>query len=111
MKNLGWPAALIIGITILVVELTPIVLGTGEKAIVDWGLFYVTFRFILLPVACTAHVVANVVFLVLRLVLVVRRGHSLSETLVSFSSVVISFGFLLFSYLHPLPLFAVFMGT
>lgn len=101
MRNLGWPAALIIGITILVVELLPVALGTGENAIWDWGFLYVTFRFILLPLACVAHVVANVFFLVHR---VVRRDRR-SEALVSFSSVVIPCGFLVFSYFYPLPMF------
>lgn len=39
--------ALVIGS--LVTELTPVVLGTGKAAKLDWSFFYVTMRFILLP--------------------------------------------------------------
>jgi hypothetical protein len=99
MKALGWPAAVIIGIAILVVELLPIVFGTGEDAVVDWSLTYVTFRFILLPLLCVAHVVVNSWLLIL------PRDRTRSGRLMQFASIVIPFAYLVSSFLNPLPLF------
>lgn len=100
MKQLalyGWPAAVIVLAVVVLVEFLPLVLGTGEEAIIDWSFFYVTFRFVLLPAACGVHVVINVVLLF------VRRGRPLAGRLVDFSSILVSVGFLMVSYLYPLP--------
>jgi len=96
---IGWPAALVIFLTILVNELLPFILGTGEHAITDWSFPYVTFRFVLLPLACVVHVVANIGFLVF------NRRSTLGERLIDSASVVVSAAFLTISYLFPLPFF------
>lgn len=38
-------------ISAFLTELLPFVFGTGSAAIVDWSWFYVTFRFVVLPLA------------------------------------------------------------
>jgi hypothetical protein len=93
----AWPAALTIAAIIVVVEVLPLILGMGEEAIVDWSFFYVTFRFILLPLASLLHLLVNTVLLV------ARRKRPLATRLVEFSSVVVSAGFLAVSYFYPLP--------
>jgi len=98
-RLVAWPAATIIAVTILVNELLPFLHGTGERAVFDWGFFYVTFRFILLPLACGAHVIVNTG------VLVFSRRNPLGKRLLRFGSVVVSFAFLAISYFYPLPLF------
>jgi hypothetical protein len=103
MKALGWPAAIVIGIMIIVIELLPVVFGTGENAVVDWSFTYVTFRFILLPLACLVHVATNLWLLVF------NRKIPARGRLVRFSSVVIPIAFLIFSYVYPLPLFNRFL--
>jgi hypothetical protein len=103
MKALGWPAAIVIGITIILIELLPVVFGTGENAALDWSFLYVTFRFILLPLACLVHVAANLWLLVF------NRKQPVQGRLVRFSSIVIPVVFLVFSYVYPLPLFNRFL--
>lgn len=95
----SWPAAITILAIIIIVEAVPLVLGTGEAAIIDWSFFYVTFRFILLPAACALHVVINVVLLF------VRRKRPLGSRLFDFASILVSVCFLVMWFLYPLPFF------
>ncbi len=98
-RLIAWPAAIIIAVTVLVNEMLPFALGTGEQAVVDWSFFYVTFRFILLPLACVVHVLANIGFLVF------DRRSSIGQRVVRFGSVAVSSAFLVISHFYPLPLF------
>ena len=43
----------------LVTEMTPILLGMGDKAKVDWGFFWVTMHYIVLPIICIGLVVLS----------------------------------------------------
>jgi hypothetical protein len=45
---------------VLITELVPMAYGTGEAATVDYGFFYVTMRFILLPIASLALILSAV---------------------------------------------------
>jgi hypothetical protein len=99
----GWPAAVAIIVIALIVEAAPLVLGTGENAIVNWSFFYVTFRFLLLPVACGLHLLGNSVLFLTRGSR--RRGHRV----VDLCSVLISAGYLALSYFYPLPFSKLFM--
>ena len=51
----GWPAAIaLIGLA-AIGEMVPLASGTGVDATWDWGFLYVTLHFVLLPIACFAH--------------------------------------------------------
>jgi len=99
VRSIGWPAAAIIAVTILAVELLPVVLGTGENAVWDWGFVYVTFRFVLLPLICALHLAANLWLLGF------STNRPAIERLRQFASVIITGAFLGISYSYPLPLF------
>ena len=103
MKALGWYAAIAIGIAVLGIELLPVLLGTGEEAILDWSFTYVTFRFVLIPIACSLHVVVNLG------ILLFWRDRPRIARLTQFASIVIPVAFLTLSYLYPLPLFDRFL--
>jgi hypothetical protein len=99
----GWPAGVAIIVIAAVVEAAPLVLGTGENAIVNWSFLYVTFRFFLLPVACGLHVLGNsVLFLT-------RGSRSRGHRAVDLCSVLISAGYLALCYFYPLPFSKLFM--
>ena len=103
MKALGWYAALAIGAVFLGIELLPVFFGTGEQATLEWSFTYVTFRFVLLPIACVLHVVVNLGLLMF------WRERSTAEKLTQLSSIIIPLAFLAYSYLEPLSLFHRFL--
>lgn len=99
----GWPVAGGILAVVTIVEVAPLILGTGENAVLDWSFFYVTFRFILLPVACGLHFLGNgVLFLT-------RGSRPRGHRIVDLCSVLISAGYLALWYLYPLPFSKPFM--
>ena len=97
-SKFSWPFALVILALLVVTEALPPIFGTGYNAKWDWGFFYVTMRFVLLPAACFAHVGWNLVRLI--------KSRKEKLQLIQFSSVVISFGYLVSLFVHPLPLAA-----
>ena len=98
----AWPTALGILGTTIVVEVVPLVLGTGDKAILDWSFFYVTLRFIVLPAASVLHLLVNTV------VLFAQRGRPLQRRLLDWTSIAIPVSFLWLSCSNPLPFSALF---
>jgi len=98
----AWPSALVILGLVVVVEVLPLVLGTGDDAIVDWSFFYVTFRFIILPVASALHLIVNTV------VFFSQRGRPLWRRFVDWLSISVPAAFLWLSYYHPLPFSTLF---
>lgn len=99
----GWPAGVAIIVIAVVVEAGPLVLGTGENAIVNWSFFYVTFRFFLLPIVCGLHLLGNC-FLYL-----IRGSQPGRRRVVDLCSVLISAGYLALCYFYPLPFSKLFM--
>jgi hypothetical protein len=92
----AWPFALLIVALLVVTEALPYIFGMGDNAKWDWSFLYVTIRFVLLPVACIAHVGINFYQII----------KSIKEKLqiIQFSSVIVSIGYLISLYFHPLPL-------
>jgi len=92
----GWPFALLIVALLAVTEALPFIFGTGYNAKWDWSFIYVTMRFVLLPIACLAHLFLNL----LRII----KSRKEKLQIAQFSSVVVSVGYLVLLYFHPLPL-------
>ena len=103
MNALGWYSALAIGTVFLGIELLPVLFGTGEEATLDWSFTYVTFRFVLLPIACVLHVVVNLGLLLF------WRERPTAEKLTQLSSIISFLALPAYSYLEPLPLFHRFL--
>jgi hypothetical protein len=77
-----------------------LILGTGERAVVDWSFAYVTMRFILLPALCIIHVVANFIRAF------IEHESTPRARFISMSSAALTGTLLYFLFAHPLPLFA-----
>jgi hypothetical protein len=93
----AWPFAMVILILLVAVEALPVFFEVGSTTTADWISFlYVSVRFGILPVACIAHA-GMIVFRTLK-----PDGEKLRITQIS--SVVVSVGYLLLLYFHPLPL-------
>jgi hypothetical protein len=84
----------ILGIALLI-ELLPIVAGTGEDARFDWGWLYVTAHFIVLPLVCAVHIVVNLYRL--KVLFHAQRPRALRAAL----SLAIPVGYLVLLYLSP----------
>jgi len=102
-KNIGginnsfaWIYGSVILVMVAVTESLPFILGTGQEAKWDWGFIYVTMRFGVLPIACIAHL-SLMVFRIFK-----PKYKPLNS--IQISSLVISVGYLIMLYLHPLPL-------
>ena len=96
----GWPAALVIVGAFLVTECAPLILGIGERSVVDWSFAYVTMRFILLPAASIIHVVANFIRAF------IKHESTPRARIISMSSAALTGTLLYILFAHPLPLFA-----
>ena len=94
----AWLGAIAILLASLINELLPVVFGAGEHARLDWGFTYVTLRFVLLPLACASHVGAIAAMTVRGF----RRGEFKAAAAIALSSA-ISLGYLLASFLWPVP--------
>jgi len=82
---------------LIVVEVLPILFQLGSPATADWISFiYVTVRFGILPIACLAHA-GMILFRIIK-----PRDEKLK--IAQISSAVVSVGYLLLLYFHPLPL-------
>ena len=78
----------------LLTELLPVVFGTGAEASVDWGLSYVTLRFVVLPAISLIMTVCVVVGLV--------GLDSQRQRLLSASAIAVPAGYLALLWFHPL---------
>jgi hypothetical protein len=87
----GWPAALSLVVLAAFTELLPVLFGAGLHARWDWGYIYVTLHFVVLPVACIAHIVANGIDMV-------RMGGFCRQRLRRMSSTLLPAGYLIFLY-------------
>jgi len=96
--GMSWPFALSILLATVAVQMLPLIAGTAEHARWDWGSLFVTLTFVVLPIACLLHLVLNVG-------LVLVGAGPLPERLRASSSVLVSAGYLLVLYVHPLPWF------
>lgn len=54
---LGWPGAIAILLLTAFAEVLPRLLGTGERAVSDWSLLYVTLHFVLIPSLAVVQIV------------------------------------------------------
>ncbi len=98
-SRLAWPFALVIIALLAMTEVLPMLFQLGSTATADWISFiYVTMRFIILPIACLAHV-GLIIFRIIK-----TRHENLK--IKQISSAVVSVGYLLLLYFHPLPLSA-----
>jgi hypothetical protein len=95
-SRFAWPFALLIVAALALTESLPYIFGTGYDAKWDWSFIYVTMRFVLLPITCLAHLSLNL----LRII----KSKKEKLQIVQFSSVVVSLGYLVSLYFHPLPL-------
>jgi len=95
-SRFGWPFALLIVVSLAVTESLPFIFGTGYNAKWDWSFIYVTMRFILLPAACLGHAGWNIYRII--------KSRKEKLQIIQFSSVVVSVGYLISLYFHPLPL-------
>lgn len=91
----GWLAALLILALALATEMLPIVGGTGEDARLDWSFIYVTMHFVLLPLACAAHIAWNTG------VLAFARARVLRERLKTAVSMLIPVAYLALLWARP----------
>jgi len=93
----AWPFAMTILFLLVAVEVLPVFFEVGSTTTTDWIRFlYVTVRFGILPVACFVHA-GMIVFRTVK-----PNGEKLRITQIS--SAVVSVGYLLLLYFHPLPL-------
>lgn len=95
LKRSGWIASLLILGVALGVELLPAVAGAGRRAAFDWTPIYITVHFILLPLACVAHLL----FYSYRAVAHVRKDRRFA--LLSVLSTSIPLAYLLLLFLAP----------
>jgi len=95
-SKFAWPFALLIVVLLVVTESLPYIFGMGDKAKWDWSFLYVTMRFVLLPAACITHVGINLYQII--------KSKKEKLQMIQFSSVIISVGYLISLYFHPLPL-------
>lgn len=92
-----WPFAMVILFLLVIVEVLPVFFEVGSTTTADWISFlYVSVRFGILPIACFAHA-GMIVFRTVK-----PNGEKLRITQIS--SAVVSVGYLLLLYFHPLPL-------
>jgi hypothetical protein len=96
LSRYSWRFAFLIVATTVLTEALPFIFGTGENAKWDWSFLYVTMRFVLLPIACIIHIAVNTFGII--------KARKDKLHLLAFGSVIVSVGFLILSYLHPLPL-------
>jgi Na+-driven multidrug efflux pump len=97
---IGWPAAFVIVAVLFVMEIIPVILGTGEHAVVDWSFAYVTIRFILVPFACVLHIAANIIKAL------ATHGSPIKAKVLSLSSIAATGLLLYLLFSHPLPMFS-----
>lgn len=95
-RSFSWLGALSIIVLFLFTELIPIIFGAGEQAKWDFSFLYITIKFIILPLLCFIHIGINTARYYKS-----QRNHL---TLIQFSSIFISVGYLVLLYLYPLPL-------
>ena len=97
VERVIWAVAAGIPALALFAELLPVVFGTGEKATWDWGLLYVTIRFVLLPIGGS---LAGLVALAIGLFSGARSWQRLRPAVVL---LVVAVAYAFASYAVPLP--------
>jgi len=98
-SSMAWPFALAILALFAMAEVLPMLFQLGSIAIADWSSFiYVTLRFVVLPIACIAHV-GLILFRITK-----PRLDKLK--IKQISSALVSVGYLFLLYFHPLPMMA-----
>jgi hypothetical protein len=96
MPLYAWPAALLLLLGAVLIELLPVVYGSGTHATWDWSAVYITGRFVVLPFVSLVHIIVNIAF---------AFGKDSSNRFTPLLSITVSGGYLLLLYFHPLFLF------
>jgi hypothetical protein len=98
---MGWPAAILILLLVIVTESLPLIFKTGDQATWDYGFLYVTLHFVILPVLCFLHVLWNTIG---QIVLAQKRGLRVSFSIIS--SAIVSASYIVTIVVYPYPFFA-----
>lgn len=98
---MGWPAAILILLLVIVTESLPYIFKTGDQATWDNGFLYVTLHFVVLPVLCFLHFLWNTIG---QIVLAQKKGLRVSFSIIS--SAIVSAPYIVTIIVYPYPFFA-----